>query len=201
MIYHDKYGRIHNKPVTESNPYPCNNAWLYTAYYGEVTEKYMPVYEAYEDCTQTGVLYRNPLQATPPVSRDEVLGLVYLGYLGCLTRNGWDFSPYRIPPCNFFKLVSQLWEARNQHRNYFWENKLDQIYRFAFSVPIQDRYFILEINKEFKWYKPSHLFYKAVAYFDSKGSPSGLRYLKYGGEANKKAMLEEFPEDHPIRKL
>lgn len=88
-----------------------------------------------------------------------------------------------------------------KHRNYFWQNNLDQLYRFAFSVPLQDRYFILKKWGKFQWFNPAHVFYKAAAILDSKlGQPSGIRYLKYGGEKNKAAMVKEFPEDHPIRK-
>lgn len=31
--YWDHLGRLHSKPVTATNPYPCNNSYVYTAYY------------------------------------------------------------------------------------------------------------------------------------------------------------------------
>lgn len=140
---------------------------------------------------------------------------------------GWNFSPYPLPKFSLTKLIKQLWELRPSlisedwvklielsgskviklpkginieftHRNYFWQNNLDQLYRFAFSVPVQDRYVILKTWDKFQWYKPSHIFYAAISQLDKLGRASGIRFLKYGGEKNRKEMEKEFPADHPI---
>jgi hypothetical protein len=248
--YKDQYGRYHNKPVTDTDPVPTNNSWLYTAYTRKVG---LPVDNLkIKDCffnhchliqeDRNPVLLRNPNKYSPPFSRDEFLGCVELGLLqNYKTFHGWNFSPYAIPKFSLPKLLSQLWELRPsyhwlskddllelgedhynemkmrlflrmrftpKHRNYFWQNNLDQLYRFAFSVPLQDRYFILKKWDSFKWYKPSHILYLTIAKIDAKLSPSGLRWLKYAKTVtwnSKKekllidSMVQEFPADHPIR--
>lgn len=157
-----------------------------------------------------------------PFSRDEYLGGVYLGLIPA--QDNWNFSPFPLPKFSLVKLIKQLWELRPsyerintwqddgedgyyferkivwQHRNYFWKNNLNQLYRFAFSVPIQDRHFILKCWEKFQWYNPVHLLYAAVAKVDSLlPKKSGIKWLKYGGKGNLKAMVKEFPVDHPIR--
>ena len=175
------------------------------------------------------MLLRNPGYSTPPFSRDEFLGCVSLGLLKNYgTFFGWNFSPYPFPKFSLSKLLSQLWQLRPgiladryitlfkffggksvklplgynlsfKSRNYFWENNLDQIYRFAFSVPVVDRYSILKTWDKFQWYKPSHCFYFLAAQVDKRLGHSGLSYLKYGGEKNAQEMVKEFPVIHPIR--
>jgi len=163
-----------------------------------------------------------------PFNRDEIIGGVHLSLIREYMllnkfQPSWNFSPFPIPKFSPIKLAKQLWELRPslsvsfpelfggkvyytkfslefKHRNYFWENNLDQLYRFAFSVPIQDRHFILKCWEKFQWYNPAHLFYAAVAKIDSMlPKKSGIKWLKYGGEENKKAMVQEFPSDHDIR--
>lgn len=171
------------------------------------------------------ILLRSPGKYGPPFSRDEFLGMSYLFGANEMRNyhafHGWIFSPYPLPKFSATKLLKQLWELRPtyelkewdgdvinaekyewkfKHRNYFWENELSQLYRFAFSVPVQDRNFILKTWGKFSWRKPSHIFYAAVAFIDSKLGASGIRFLKYGGEKNKAEMVKEFPEDHPIYK-
>lgn len=209
--YIDAYGRYHDKIVTESNPSPSNNGWLYTAYAAKAG---LPVNmrtlgPAFNDCrVGDKILLRSPGILTPPISRDEILGMVALGLLKPKkdASIGWVYSPYLLPKFSFTKLLAQLWKLKPEvsftkqfpfmaitpkHRNYFWENNLDQIYRFAFSVPLVDRHFILQ-----KWGKYSPI-YHLIAKIDSLGAASGLKYLKYGKSAE--AMVKEFPVDHPIR--
>lgn len=218
--YFDKYGRLHDKPVTELNPIPCNNSWLYTAYYvkmGGRVEK-TSLWACYQLCFESEpVLHvtRSPGKKLPPMSRDEILGLISLEIPSVPRTNTWNFSPFPIPKFNLITLVKQLWQLRPEyklkpwdgdvtnpekygwefkHRNYFWQNNLDQLYRFAFSVPYTDRHFILQKQGKF------NLVYWAIAKVDSLiGKDSGIRYLKY--VKSEAAMKTEFPEDHPIRNL
>lgn len=234
--YQDKYGRFHHKPVTDGEP-SSNNGWIYTAYAQKVGVpvdmeqlkvcfRYCSVVSTYQSPAH---IIRSPGNPLPVISRDEILGMTSLGFLKPEHLQSWNFSPYTLPKFSFTKLLSQLWQLRPtfsysvtintdtnsssqsflewKHRNYFWQNGLDQIYRFAFSVPVQDRYFILKKWDSFKWYKPSHILYLTIAKIDAKLSPSGLRFLKYtpypfktfaDGESIK-AMISEFPTDHPIR--
>jgi hypothetical protein len=156
---------------------------------------------------------RSPGKDLPPMSRDEILGMAALGLLEPTHLNGWNFGPYPLPRFNPFKLIAQLWDLRPErvntwqddgedgyyfewrakHRNYFWENYLDQMFRFAFSVPVSDRHFILQ-----KWGK-FNIVYWAIAKIDSMiGAPkNGIPWLKYGKGIE--AMQSEFPADHPLR--
>lgn len=222
MSYQDRWGRFHHKPCVYGEP-SSNNGWLYTAYAKKagVPVDMQTLGQCFNECrVDSSTLLRSPGKATPPMSRDEILGMVALGVLKPM--NGvaisWNFSPYPLPRFSLIKLVKQLWDLRPEvsfefnknakyffnywisfrHRNYFWQNNLDQIYRFAFSVPVVDRHFILKSWGKFQWYNPAHVFYAAVAKVDSTlGQDSGIRYLKYGKSAE--AMVKEFPEDHDIR--
>ncbi len=202
--YFDKFGRLHHKPCVNGEP-SSNNGWIYSAYYEKIGESLNStlVYECFKDCIKqqsNGQLYtvRSPDKLTPPQSRDEILGMAALGLLKQIHLKKWNFSPYEIPPFSIKILIKQFFELRGKHRNYFWQNELSQIYRFAFSVPFQDRAFILECWRETR--SPRYFFYKTIAFLDSKiGNPkNGISWLKYGGEKRKKIMQSEFPEGHPL---
>lgn len=221
--YIDSYSRYHHKKVTKENPIPSNNSWIYSAYANklELPLDAKKLYQCFELCTWKGIfVLRSPGKVTPYLSRDEVIGTIALGLCKPEHLNGWNFYGRSLPKFNAIKLLKQLWELRPsvkmtyrdtvpatpkyslefKHRNYFWQNNLDQLYRFAFSVPLQDRHFILKTWGKFQWYNPVHVFYAIVAKVDSMlPKKSGIKWLKYGGEKNKLAMIEEFPMDHPIR--
>lgn len=208
--YIDKYGRIHHKPVTEETPCPSNNAWIYSAYYVKAGGKLNQVLlsEAFRDSVhkrEDGVLYTtrhpNGLYTKVPQSRDELLGMAFLGLLKKEHLNGWNFSPFIVPKFKILSFIKQAREAYGKHRNYFWLNGLSQLYHVAFSVPVQDRAFMLECFGEKRSLR--YLFYKAIALLDAKFAKpkNGIHWLKYGGEDRKKLMLPEFSEDHPIRNL
>ena len=219
--YQDKWSRYHHKPTDGSNP-SSGNGWIYTAYAVKVGcgVDRPNLITCWELCSVNGVFIRNPESETSPFSRDELLGVAALGLLKSNQLNSWNFSPYPIPPFSLSKLISQsrqlftvqpyykrilglevkLYHFAQTHRNTFWQKGLDQIYRFAFSTPMQDRYSILKWAGRFKAYRPDHLFYLGVSLIDRIGSPSGMRYLKYGGNKNMKAMVKEFTADHPLRK-
>lgn len=202
MNYIDKYGRIHHKLCIDGEP-SSNNGWIYTAYAEklgiELDLKTLQI--CFHSCLEVKndrlFINRSPTKSLPPMSRDEILGLAQLGLLKPMYLQGWNFSPKPIPKFNPIKLVQQLWELRpslKRHRNYFWENNLDQLYRFAYSVPLTDRHFILQ-----QWGK-FNVIYWAIAKVDSLfGEDSGIRWLKYGKSL--KAMQSEFPEDHPLRNV
>ncbi len=200
--YFDKYGRLHDKPCVNGQS-SSNNGFIYSAY---AKKGGMEINIPETFATICAIDYkRHPnfvKEDQVPMSRDEILGLAYLGFISDkLVNGGWSFSPYPIPKFSLFKLIKQAIELRGQHRNYFWKNKLDQIYRFAFSVPIQDRAFILECWGETKSLR--YFFYKAIAFIDSKiGKPkNGIPWLKYGGDKRKKIMQKEFPIDHPLQNV
>lgn len=206
--YVDKYGRYHHKPCQDGEP-SSNNGWIYTAY---AKKSNLPVdclllELCFKGCKistpdlPNGIaLMRSPGRDSPPISRDEILGMAAIGFLKSRHLNGWNFSPYPIPSFNLIKTIQQFWEIRDKHRNYLWQNNMSHTYRFAFSVPLQDRAFILECWKETRSLR--YLFYKGIALIDQFfGTPdNGIPWLKYDGDKNKEIMKEEFPEDHPLRK-
>ena len=201
--YIDKWGRYHDKACLNGES-SSNNGWIYTAYaeklglevdYFTLAMCFRSCKIANRDLANGIALIRSPNKETPPMSRDEVLGMVSLGFLKPQHLNGWNFSPYAIPKFNLIKTIKQFLELKDKHRNYLWQNKMEHTYRFAFSVPLTDRHFILQ-----KWgrFNP---FYWLVAKIDSMiGKPTnGIPWLKYGGEERKIAMQSEFAEDHPLR--
>lgn len=208
MTYQDQYTRYHDAKVTDSEPIPSNNGWIYTAYAEKAgldsTLDWFMLGHCFKACkiqlTNRVELIRSPGKSNPPISRDEILGLAALTFLKPQHLNNWNFSPYPLPKFNLFKLVKQLIPLykNRKNRNYFHENNLDQIYRFAFSVPFSDRHFILKKFGTFKFYNPVHLFYAAFGKINSKFSPSALDWLKYDEKKGLAALRQEFPSDHPI---
>jgi hypothetical protein len=205
--FQDSYSRIHHKPCINGEP-SSNNGWIYSAYSHKLGFKldFPALYQCYRQCLKknpdTGKMFliRSPNKELPPNSRDEILGVAYLGLLKPSHLDGWNFSPRTVPAFNPIKLAKQLWDLRpslKRHRNYFWENNLDQLYRFAFSVPLQDRHFVAK-HSHFKINPVAKLFYWTIAKIDSiVGSDSGIRWLKY--DKSLQAMLEEFPAEHPFQ--
>lgn len=207
--YQDEYGMYHDKAVIDDQP-SSNNGWIYTAYAEKAKLPYSKtlVYHTFRKCKVRSkdlpngmYLIRTPYKACPPISRDEILGMASLGFLKPNHLDGWSFSPYKLPKFSFIKTIKQLLEMRGKHRNYLWQQRMDQIYRFAFSVPLQDRAFILECFGETKSFR--YFFYKTIAFIDSKLSKpkNGIHWLKYGGNSRKLVMQQEFPEDHPLRSV
>lgn len=204
--YFDIWDRLHHKPCINGEP-SSNNGWIYTAYHYKLQE--IPKYMQSLSLTAVGnecaeKLLRHPLKFKPleqqvPISRDEILGLAYLGYLKPRHLKDWNFSPFPLPRFSLVKLAKQLFECKGKHRNHFWQNNLSQVYHVAFSVPLQDRAFLLECWGEKKSLR--YFFYKGIAMLDAKfGKPkNGIHWLKYGGDERKRVMQTEFPEDHPLR--
>jgi hypothetical protein len=202
VTYWDKYDRLHDKPTVAGEP-SSNNGWIYTAYYYKIPrfEFSSALVQAGEFCAKN--LTRHPFvyDNEPPISRDEILGLAYLGFLKPEHLNDWNFAPkfFKPPKFNLLTFLDQATEAYGEHRNYFWKQRLSQLYHVAFSVPLTDRYFLLQTWGKYKWYYPSHLLYASISKIDSIfGGESGIRYLKY--DKSWKAMQAEFPADHPLRK-
>jgi hypothetical protein len=201
--YVDKWGRYHDKPVINGVP-SSNNGWIYTAYAakGGLEIDKLPLAMCFRKCKLIDEslpknlrLIRSPAKELPPISRDEILGMAALGFLKEDHLNGWNFSPYPIPKFSLIKFVKQLFEIRNKHRNYLWQNNMNQVYRLAFSVPIADRHFILSCWGKF------NIFYYLIAKVDSLlfKPTNGIHWLKYGGDERKAIMKTEFPSDHPLQ--
>lgn len=181
--YFDKYGRIHDKIVINGEP-SSNNGWFYSAIYKKLggtlnIDKDVALY-----CVKNKI--RDPIHNDIPISRDEILGLAYLGYLKKEDLNGWSFAPQKLKPFNLIKFISEsfllvesFFPFKLKNRNYFWKNKLHQIEYIAYSVPIQDRHFLLSLWGEY------NIFYHFVHIIDnliptSDRSSRQINFLKTG---------------------
>jgi hypothetical protein len=206
--YQDQWGRYHDKPCKDGEP-SSGNGWIYSAYAAKAG---LPLNdtllnECFRDCIakrEDGKVCftRHPEGrfTEVPISRDEILGMAALGLLRKGHLNGWSFSPYPLPRFRLIMLIKQAKEAYGKHRNYLWLNGLQQLYRFAYSVPLQDRYFLLT-NSNIESNVVAKAFYWAYAKVQSLVTKpkNGIHWLKHGGEKNKEIMKAEFPADHPLQ--
>lgn len=205
--YTDKWGRLHDKPQKVGGGYPSGNPWIYSAI--AVKLGYMPVIQEGVGETCADRLVRHPDifeygQKMSPISRDEILGLAYLGYLKPEHLDGWNYSPFPLPKFSLFDTLRQAynlvdWKTRTlKHRTTFWKEGYSQIYRFAFSVPFQDRHFL---NQQWGRYNPIwHLIHVLAHRKQPEHRTSRLlRYLKTGQD--KEAVANYFESQHPLSKL
>lgn len=96
--YIDKHGRWHTKPVTESDPYPTNNAYIYSFYAKQVG---LSVSFSLEILGQLGsletlVLTRHPGSYHVPISHDEYVGV-------CGLNKHWANSSVNYGNKNYFQ--------------------------------------------------------------------------------------------------
>ena len=201
-IYQDKWSRWHDKPCQGGKP-SSNNGWLYTAYAGKLgldIDKY-GISACYFDCwhPKRSFMTRSPGKETPPMSRDEVVGLVSQNLLISTIINGWSFCPCPIPAFNPFKTIAALWRMRKAHRNALWENGGEpHLFRFAFSVPFQDRGWILrQADMDVPLF---YRIYESISVLvPSKSNSSKLiEWLKYDIDPGLEVFQNYFGENHPI---
>lgn len=74
MNFWDQLGRLHTKPVTDTNLYPTNNAYTYSGYHkvlkqGQIRAMYLP---------EAMPFSRHPDKSGPAISHDEVTGVCML---------------------------------------------------------------------------------------------------------------------------
>ena len=194
----DRYGRIHDVETDGSDP-SSDNGWLYSAVAKKLGIKLELDSMAGEYCSR--YLKRHPLDVKNrphvPISRDEILGLAYLGYLKPHHLKGWNFSPFKLPRLNPIKLIKQLLEARGQHRNYFWKNELTQVYHVAFMVPLQDRHFL---NKCLGRYNPIYHLIDFLYHLNQPTNRSSrqIRFLKTGRDRDAVVNYYSDKENHPL---
>jgi len=198
LKYTDRYGRIHDGPSDGDNP-SSDNGWLYSAVAKRAGYPISVSEDTALHCSSARKRHPPTVTNRPyvPISRDEILGLAYLGYLKPRHLNGWNFSPEPLPKLNIILLVKQLLEARGQHRTYFWQNRLTQINHLAYSVPLQDRHFL---NKCWGRYNP---FYHLIHIIDSNlkkenRSSRNMRFLKTGKDIA--GVANYFGPNHPLTK-
>ena len=195
----DKYGRWHHKPVTDESPLPSNNAWYYSAIAQKLGIEVNIDRECLEHCFEFN--RRHPGVEVPPLSRDEWMAMHTLDPSLPLS---WNFSPEFIPKFNPWLLLIQAFHCFNphtgklRHRNTFWQQDYDQIYRFAFMVPFSDRHYLLRLKGR---YSPFWHLVHIIAHWSrpEKKSARLLRWYKTGKDFE--AVANYFGPDHPFSKI
>ena len=204
MNYVDSFGRIHDKPVTMLDPLPCNNAWVYTAYWAKLGGKPLIDYSALAHCIEKRKRHPVNYKISQQLSRDEWLGMAYLSKLNLVNfPMTHEYIPRNIelPKKNIFKTAASFILAIGEHRNYLHEHKLYHAYRLMFSAPLHDRAFYYRLINT----KPPIL-YQLIEFIDKKFVKPGnnssrlIRFLKYNQDPGLKCFQEYFGKDHPITK-
>ena len=177
--YTDRWTRYHDKPCVDGEP-SSNNGWIYTAYAHLLglpvdIRKLSICFKACIVSTDRMVINRTPHKQLPPMSRDEILGLVVLGLLSAKTleKNHWQFcnlDGFRAIPLwrvNWIKaiyvllkmglarlIVTLFYRTRKApdtiadlaHRNSLWAE--DDLWNVGFRLPPQDTWYVLKsVNK------------------------------------------------------
>lgn len=148
--YIDKHGRYHDKNVTPSTPFPCNNSFLYTGYASLVGApvNVVPVLQCFKECSTEFGYNRNPDgDIFPASSHDEVVGLFML-----MTKVGAKslyeetkaqhfqvcnlpgFSPTPLYKLNPIKVVRDFWRLSRE------ENPRKATFKFPYIAPIVFRH-------------------------------------------------------------
>ena len=196
MNFIDEYGRWHHKLVTDENPLPSNNSWYYSAVGQKLGIKLEIDPMCWTDCFHSKT--RHPGVSEPPISREEWMGLYALVPKAPLS---WNFSPEFIPKFNLWLLLIQAFHCFDphtgelKHRNTFWQNGYDQIYRWAFACPASDRHYLLRLKGR---YNPFWHLVHIIAHWSrpEKKSARLLRWLKTSKDFE--AVANYFGPDHPF---
>ena len=222
MSYQDKHTMWHNKPCINGEP-SSNNGWIYSAYARYLAPEsvnHIERFYVYKDCIKSIFplkIDRLPNKETPPMSKDEIIGLISAGLV---TRHEIESSHYNF--CNFedyqpkkltfksvFKAAKILWSIRKEHRNYVWENNLRDAYCLAFYLPPQDQYYVRRFHGQGTSLTQTLAFYLNAVNVFLRGDKSSRMILwlqlkdmdhflsKYVPE--KRWISDYFEKDHPFR--
>jgi len=152
--YQDKWTRWHDKPCNNGEP-RSNNGWIYSAYSKYLAPNTTDLYkrlECYNECNTKYVplkIDRNPGDKFPPLSKDEVIGMVSLGLLTRheLEASHWNFcnleyTPEKLTFSSIYKAAKALFKIRKEDRNYVWQNNVTEAYPLAFWLAPHDQYYV-----------------------------------------------------------
>lgn len=234
MNYQDRFTRFHDKPTDGQNP-SSNNGFIYTAYGNHILPEKIEIsfiVDCVNRCTydlSKFQINRNPNDKTPPLSRDEVMGILSLckemAYGKTLYRmlkdNYWNFCnlpEYEKKPLNLNRILTAadtLYDIKDEHRNTVWKESIIEAYPLAFRLPPSDIYYLKRLYGD----KPNILerlaFYAETLQSVYKGDRSGrliswLKIKDLGLEdtflgkkviAREKQSFEEyFGKDHILSK-
>ena len=161
--YIDRYGRMHTHKCRDGRP-STNNGFIYTAYARHLRPDLVDMNKV-TSCAQlcrNGMKFnRHPNIKTPPISHDEIIGLVSLGIIDynylkevkfqyC---NLDGFEPKPLYKVNLFKAFKELYKVRNEHRNAIWKDmKTNEVrsynegWHLAFRLPLSDMYYVKRMS-------------------------------------------------------
>lgn len=222
MNYKCKYELYHDKPVQNNEP-SSNNGWIYTAYAYYLGMFNNPMdFVHYSNVYAMCVLVDHPLywvtrlpeKMFPPISRDEIMGMYILGVLPFKKLKERNFCMIRSNFVKFdlVKAVKSLWEIRNKHRNYAWENKMYHVYPVVFKLYWHDQYFFRKTSGVIPGIFETICFYLYMISTIIKKDPGELNLLwvqlkhlnsKYWIKLidQKKSFREYFGKDHIFNSL
>lgn len=225
--YQDVFYRWHDKPVYGGLP-SSNNGWVYTAYAKELgllkkENEFSTIKYYFKSCKRNNY----PLKIdrifgikTPPISKDEIIGLVYMGYLAYeeLKNSDWNFcnldeydqTKTKLTFKTGLKALFALYKLRNGHRNDVWKLKVVEAYPLAFRLMPWDKYYVKKVyGKEVSIYEiiMFALNFWFVLFSDNFSTRNllwlqlrDMKYFKMAKMLNPKAnFYNYFKDDHPFR--
>lgn len=203
-VYQDSDTFYHDKQVINGQP-SSNNGYIYTAYSKylapDTTDRHK-LLARFLKCTKSldpVKIDRLPQMATPPCSKDEIIGMVSLGLISDyeLSRSHYNFcnldTPFerKLSLKSIFGAVRALYKIRNEHRNYVWKNKVIAGYPLAFRLPPEDIYYVQKYAGNKPGLFNTIMFYLATLSTFIKGDKSSRMML----------FLKLNDLNHPLRKL
>jgi hypothetical protein len=199
--YQDRFTRFHDKPTDGQNP-SSNNGFIYTAYAKHVLPDMVNLTSIAACVNKCCVDHnkfqynRNPNDPTPPMSRDEVMGMLSIlkgnsnpfGIVmySALKGNHWNFCnlpEYEKKPLTLNRILTAadaLYDIKDEHRNTVWKENIIEAYPLAFRLPPSDIYYLKKLYGD----KPNMLerihFYAETLQSVYKGDRSGrmITWLK-----------------------
>lgn len=164
----DAHGRWHSKPVKKSNPYPCNNAFLYSgyAYLLGLGINFPLLIGTWQACQRDFGYDRHPNgDIFPNSAHDELVGMALVCSVLHTTEellrcedNLWqvcnlpNFEPRRIWSLNPFRVIKDYYALFKERDEQGRRNPRKFTYKYPYIAPIcfritpQHTYFILRCS-------------------------------------------------------
>jgi len=153
--YQDQHTRWHDRL------HGSDNGWIYTAYAKYLMPESFNVNkleDCYYACKRSNMplkIDRSPGEQLPPISKDEIIGLVSLGLLDVkmLEMNCWNFCNLDVQFArnltvgSVFKALRSMYAARKEHFTYLWKNGVEDSFVLLFRLPPWDVYYVKRYSR------------------------------------------------------